>query len=145
MKRLWLLSLLLLLVLSGCGAESTNGSKENYSPKGVLGVNQMVYIDYVQHVEGNEYELGVISEDTGRLIWRNSDYDLIEGFGIYPDLEVYVKSDVEKSYLERKPDKEDGTPLLVLYISDKDSLEAGTIERNCGKACTEEIKTKMIH
>lgn len=143
MKRFVLLSFLLVLVLSGCGDPGAYDSEGNYSPKGVLEVGQTVNIDFVQHVEDNEYELGVISEETGRLVWRNSEDELVEGFGIYSDFEVFVKNDIEKSYLERKPDR-DEIPHFVLYVSDKEAIDAGSVKKNCGKGCTKEIKTKMI-
>jgi hypothetical protein len=142
--------LIFIFLVSGCSSNEAENVEQPAKVKetkinGIMNEGVSIPIQYIQHIEGNEYELGIVNPSTHRLKWLNSRYDLAESEFVYSgvDFSVVVEKDVEHNYLERKENNEN-TAVFVLHINENNSMDAGVITRSCGKSCTESIQTEMI-
>lgn len=106
-------------------------------------VGDQMNIEFVKHIEKNEYELGYVKN--GYLVWVNI-FDIGKGGVI-----VRYDDTLEKSTLRREENRIEEDPVLGVYIYDvytltvSNGLQGGTIERSCGKNCIDTLQTNILN
>lgn len=143
------------LLLGGCDSAPRENayklSSEDSQEWVILGIGERINTKYVKHIEGNEYELGIIQADNS-VKWYNTSKNLSTDGQHGRDAKLdTVYEDIEESFLERKPNIQAERQFtqgyvyhFLLHISNKVPLQGGVTERNCGKNCTREVPTQII-
>lgn len=103
-------------------------------------VGETKELEFVKHVEGNEYQLGFINEE-GELVWQT-----FEPTGAKLRAKIKYDETAETSTLQKH---ENDTFLIFVSgvnytLTIGKDLEGGTIQRDCGKNCTKEINTEVL-
>lgn len=167
MKRVLFMSLFFVcsVILTACGPPITEEQMNELKNADIIDDNQPFLekvgqkkeIEFVKHIEGNEYELGII-DNKGSIGWitvyKGGQMELRkDNYEWNFLLDIRYDNSIKKSYIERVQNEiaEFDDPLesnlesyqYIVYVA-KDNLEGGVTERSCGKNCTEALSTEII-
>ncbi|MCA1064789.1 hypothetical protein QTG56_24595 (plasmid) [Rossellomorea sp. AcN35-11] len=118
-------------------------SDPNYQAKGFIGIGEELKLEYIQHIEGDEYNIGFKEND--QLKWEK-----VGGFSHH--LTTLLDEEETTAYIVRENDKERGYMLVAnytLHIPENFKIDGGTVEKlrsgRGNRSEYEDIKTEMIY